>query len=86
METALKPLSFGLAVGILWGLGLLVLGLMAAYLNWGKLAVDVIASVYPGYAPTLVGSLIGLVWGFVDGTIAAAIVALLYNYLASAIK
>jgi hypothetical protein len=42
----------------------------------------ILSRAYPGYAVTPLGSLIGLVWGFVDGLICGAIFAWLYNLFA----
>jgi len=38
-----------------------------------------ISSLYIGYAATLLGSIIGAIWAFVDGFIGGVIVAWLYN-------
>ena len=73
-------LSFALAIALTWGLGVLVAGLGAACYGWGAAFVDVLGSIYIGYAPTVGGSFIGFLWGFVDGFIGGAIFALLYNY------
>ena len=42
-----------------------------------------IERVYIGYEFTPVGSVIGFLWGFVDGLIGGAIVAWLYNLVAA---
>jgi hypothetical protein len=38
--------------------------------------------VYRGYSITPLGSVVGLIWGFVDGLIGGAIFAWLYNIIA----
>lgn len=70
-----------LAAGVLWGLGVLVLGWMAAA-GWGAGMVQVLGSVYLGYTATFLGGIIGGVWAFVDGAVAGAIFAWLYNSFA----
>lgn len=50
-------------------------------LGWGVEFVEVMASIYVGFAPTIGGE-IGGIWGFVDGMIAGAIVAFTYNLVA----
>lgn len=40
--------------------------------------------IYPGYYITAVGSLVGLVWAFIDGLIGGVIFAWLYNMFAGA--
>lgn len=77
----LHSIRFGLALGIIWALCALFLGLMATYVNWGNAMVEVIASLYIGYAPTVAGSFIGLVWAFFDAFIGGFLVAWLYNRL-----
>lgn len=74
--------ALGLALGIACGLYMLLIGLAAAYLNWGRELVDVVGSLYIGYKATLAGSFIGLGWAFIDGFIGGFIIAWLYNWLA----
>ena len=58
-------------------------GLCAAFLDWGTPFVEIMGACYIGYAPTLVGSLIGGVWAVVDGAVAGVLIALVYNKFAS---
>jgi len=44
--------------------------------------VTPLSSLYIGYAPSFVGGIIGGIWGFFDGLIGGAILALLYNAFA----
>jgi hypothetical protein len=76
----LAVVTLGLAFGIIWAIGAFMLGLMAMG-GWGVAIVEVLSSAYIGYAPTLVGSIAGGVWGFFDGFIFAVLVAWLYNRL-----
>lgn len=78
MDLSMKGLSQ--ALGLAWGGGMVLLGLMAT-LGWGRPAVDLIGSVYLGFAPTLPGTMIGGVWGFVDGALGGVVIAWLYNRL-----
>jgi len=75
----LKTCAFGFALGFTNGLGMALF----AWAGWlGKYGIDMIhqiASVYYGYAPTLVGGLIGGAWGFLNGFIFGMIVACVYN-------
>ncbi len=75
--------AFALTFAIWWGVGIFLL-------TWWIIAFGDSASepfflgrIYFGYTISPVGSLIGLVWGFVDGLIAGAIFAWLYNALAT---
>jgi hypothetical protein len=80
----LETRAFALTCGLIWGLGLLAL-------TWWVMAFDgatgeatVIGRVYRGYSLSPLGSLIGLLWGLVDGFIGGAIFAWLYNTIAKA--
>jgi hypothetical protein len=78
-----EPLSlkgFALAFGITWASGVLGLGLLSM-VGWGMKFVDVVGSVYLGYSSTALGVLIGTLWALIDGAIAGAIFACLYNLL-----
>ena len=71
--------ALGLSIGILWGASLILMGLCAPICPWAQHFVNVLAPFYVGYKAGLVGSLIGGVWGFVDGGIGGLLVAWLYN-------
>ena len=75
--------AFSLACAILWGLALLLLTWWLILLGPATIQGDTtaIGSIYLGYCVSPLGSIIGLVWGFVDGLIAGAIFAWLYNKL-----
>jgi len=77
---ALNVRAFAMASGLVWGLGLFVLGLIATLTGYWVGAVNLIGgNFYFGYAPTFKGSLLGLVWGFFDAAICGAVFAWLYN-------
>jgi hypothetical protein len=75
----LSVCGFAVAVGFMWAFGVVVTGLFAM-IGYGEPIVGLLASMYLGYAATLKGILIGAVWGFIDGAIGGAIVALVYNF------
>ncbi len=74
--------AFALATGIWWGawLFLLVWWLIATGASGAD--VGMLGQLYPGYAISPIGSLVGLVWGFACGLISGAVLAWLYNALA----
>lgn len=74
--------AFALACGIMWGLGLFALTLLAVYANGYGADFLKICEMYPWYEISLAGAFIGLVWGFIDGLIGGAVFAWLYNLLA----
>ena len=82
-KAILGVVSLGLAFGVVWALGVFLLGVGAGFFGWGVPVVAVLSSVYIGYSPTFVGSITGAVWGFVDGFIGGILIAWLYNKFVS---
>lgn len=74
--------ALGLTLAIVWGASMLIMGLVAMGTNYGVVFVNVLSTMYLGYRPTIAGSIIGAIWGFVDAGIAGVIIAWLYNKLA----
>ncbi len=67
-----------------------VLGFGVLLVTWWIIALDgpsdqatFLGSIYRGHSITPVGSLVGFVWAMIDGLIAGAIFALIYNWLTS---
>jgi len=79
----LGVMAFGLAFGIMWGVGILFLGLASYWMMWGSSMVTMLGSFYVGFNSTIVGSFIGGLWGFCDGFIGGAVLAWLYNIFSS---
>lgn len=82
MRLSIKGLA--LAAGILWGAA--ILGVALANLIWppyGTAFLQVMASVYPGYSGErhVQQVLIGTGYALVDGGVAGALMAWLYNRL-----
>ena len=75
----LSPVALGLALGFFWGISVLLTGLIAYYFAYGVEFVMSMRTIYVGYEPTIGGSLIGGVFGLVDGFIGGGVIALLYN-------
>lgn len=73
--------ALGLAMGIVWGAVMFLLGIMNMLLNWGGALEEVMSSLYIGYKPTFLGSIIGGFWGFFDAGIGGVIMGWLYNKL-----
>jgi len=71
--------AFGFACGLTWGLGMFLLGIIDMLTYWGDAWGALMSTVYIGYEPTIVGSLIGGAWGFVDAGIAGLAIAWFYN-------
>lgn len=77
----IDPKAFGLACGILWAAGIAFMGLTATVCTWAQPFVDVVGTMYVGYTASIVGAVIGAVWGFIDAGIGGALLAWLYNKL-----
>jgi hypothetical protein len=68
-------------IAILWGTSLAIVGWGAAF-GFGDLFVNVMSSLYIGYAPGFTGGLIGGIWGALDGAVTGLITGYIYNYIA----
>ena len=77
----LCPKCLGIAVGLIWGVGLFLTALLDASAGWGAMFVGSMGSMYIGYGPGAFGGLLGLVYGFIDGFIGGCLVAWIYNKL-----
>jgi hypothetical protein len=87
-EQAMKLSTKGLAMasGILWGAAMLGMGLAnLIWSSYGQQFLQTMASVYPGYHATrsVAEVIVGTLYGFVDGLIAGAVFAWLYNQFAT---
>ncbi|MEK9132257.1 MAG: hypothetical protein AAB606_00915 [Patescibacteria group bacterium] len=82
MKLSIKGLA--LAGGIFWGgcLGIWTLALSLTSLQLGRKWLELMVGTYPFYEITPTGALVGLGFGFIDGFIACAIFAALYNLFA----
>ena len=78
----LKVVPMALGMGLTWGLAILLLGWISAA-GWGVRIVEVLSSLYLGFAPTFLGGVIGGLWAFVDGFLAGLALAWLYNVFAA---
>ena len=76
-----------ITVAIVWGVSVFLVGVInLIWEGYGQLFLDCIASLYPGYKATAsIGDVIvGTLYALLDGAIAGAIFAWLYNVLAGA--
>ena len=77
----LSPLALGLALGVLWGGSLLLLGLLTHY-EFGGVIVASLKKVHVIYDLSFTGILAATLIGFVDGFFRGAILGWLYNVFA----
>ncbi|MCL5007018.1 MAG: bacteriophage holin [Patescibacteria group bacterium] len=74
--------KFGLAAGIFWAVILFVFTLIAATTGYGTgWLQSFVATIYPGYTVSVFGSVLGLIYGFIDGYVGCWLFAALYNKL-----
>jgi len=78
MFKRIKVKALGLAFGLTWAGVIFLLGLTASF-GYGVDFVEFISRLNIGYGPTLVGSIIGSLWAFVEAFICGAVVAWIYN-------
>lgn len=81
----LSIIAFSLSAALLWGIAVLLVAIANRILPpYGGAFLQFVASLYPGYHPGAgLGSVvIGTLWGLVDGAIAGAVFAWLYNLFA----
>ncbi|MFO7606556.1 MAG: bacteriophage holin [Desulfurivibrionaceae bacterium] len=74
--------AFALTAAILWGLGIFVFTWWVIFFDGAMGEPTIIAMLYRGYSITPWGSIVGLLWGFLDGLVCGALFAWLYNRLA----
>ena len=75
--------AFALTCGLILGFGLFELTWWIIFFEGATGEPTIIGRVYRGYTISPVGSIIGLIWGFVDGLIGGAIFAWLYNLISA---
>ena len=85
--TRFSPCRLALTLGIVWGLGLGLLGAVTIYTEtYGHRLVEVAGSLYWAYDSTWPGALIGTGWGFLDAFIGTLIAAWSYRLLGGCAK
>jgi len=80
MKLNVKALA--LTSGLLWGCGVCFATLWLLVRGYDGALIRQLDHFYIGYSFSYAGAFVGLVWGFIDGAVGAAIFAWLYNKLA----
>jgi hypothetical protein len=78
--------AFGLTCGLLWGLGVFFLTWWVILFEGTTHDLLVIGHIYRGYNVSPMGSLIGMLYGFVDGGIGGLVFSWLYNVISTRVK
>ncbi|MFT3741998.1 MAG: hypothetical protein QM752_04895 [Gammaproteobacteria bacterium] len=76
--TKLHALSLGFAFGILGAIMMVVMALFAM-VGHGTNYVNLTSSMYVGYGPTVLGAILGAIWGFLEMFVFGILLAALYN-------
>jgi len=79
----LDVIGFGVTLGCIWSLCTLVLVLASRRSRKADAIVQLFSKVYRGFEKTLLGALVGAVWGFIDGTVSGLLIAWVYNKIIS---
>ena len=74
--------SFALTCGLVWGFGIFLITWWIIAFDGITKEVTFIGRLYRGYSISPLGSVIGLLWAFIDGSVGGAIFAWIYNKLA----
>lgn len=80
---SLSICNLGMAIGVVWGLSMFLVTILTMAYGIGSPFVDIFSSIYWGLDASLLGSVFGLFWGFVDGFIGGALIAIVYNFCAA---
>jgi hypothetical protein len=78
--------AFAFASGLFWGVSVFLLTWWLIALEGATGEATMLGRIYKGYSISPGGSLIGLGWALVDGCIAGAIFAWLYNFMLARIR
>jgi hypothetical protein len=73
--------AFALTCGLYWGIALFLATWWLIAFYGASPDPTIIGRFYPGYSITPLGSVLGLIWGSLDGLIGGAIFAWLYNLI-----
>ncbi len=73
--------NLGITLGLIFGISLLVYAYLSLFYGLASPIVALLASLYPGYAASLLGGVIGLGYGFVHGYIFGALIVLISNFI-----
>lgn len=75
----LTPLPFGLTLGAMWSLSLLMIGLTTDISSFAQPFTSTLGVFYLGYSTSIIGSIAGGIYGFIHGFVFGVMIAWLYN-------
>lgn len=77
----LNPLKLGISGGIVWGFCMFICTILALYTGYSTQFLNLMSDIYPGYMISWWGTIVGLVYGFLDAFVGLFILAWIYNKL-----
>jgi len=77
----LSPLRLGMAGGIIWGVSMFICTILAINIGYSERFLDIMMDIYPGYSISGAGTILGLVYGFIDGFAGFFLLGWIYNKL-----
>ncbi len=75
----LRPVALGCSIGVLWCVMMFLTTWLSYFTGYAKLFLEMFMGIYPGYTITPLGSLLALIYGFIDGFVFGAVTGWLYN-------
>ena len=75
----ISSVGLGMSLGVLWGVSVLILGLLAHAYSYGQPFVTTMGAIYVGYVPSVKGSILGGILAFINAFITGFLIAWLYN-------
>ena len=77
----LDPKKLGLAGGILGGLWVFLLTLLAMYTGYLTISLNIASELYPCFSISWGGAFLGFLYGFIEGFIPLYLLAFIYKKL-----
>lgn len=83
-ECRLNVKAVAISLGLMWSIGLLFISIISLLTNSYLLNVSqFIETIYIGYSLSSLGILTGMVWAFLDASIAGLVFSWLYNKISA---
>jgi hypothetical protein len=74
-------IALGLSLGIVTGLFMMLFAWAGHFWGFGSSMTDQWSSIFPGYAATVSGGIIGFFWGLLEGFVTGALIGFFYNMI-----
>ena len=78
-DSYISSRKFGLAWGFSFAVFFLFFGIVSMIFGIWQEMIEMCSKVYIGFEPSLIGSVKGALWGFVEGMVLGTLVAIIYN-------